>query len=348
MVWQGWLGQNIVAQEIQFFVFVALSVHNITLFVYQTKIIFQRTKLRKAPVVPFEWTVIFALFIGSIFAVLSTTRHLIHTTSDASCYTMMTTIIFTLYLTKLMFDLFVLERLLLITESSTLSRIINLAVLFLVLVIATILMFIYNDPYYDDIIQLCQYYIPIHVQIPMFIIESMLVTVLFVTFTRKLNGVDKTNHLLKKCSVLGLVGIVTSQVSYTLSMLVGVPGIIFALDNVINSWCMVLTFHESALFYAKICGPLDDCVGSRCVSCYTCNCCCLIINNHNETDFAGNINETFNTNVSEAVLDTGRVFSTAKTPPIPSAAEITTTESAPPIGTRPRLLKIQSITTSTP
>eukprot|EP01083_Nonionella_stella_P184015 666618_1 len=347
MVWQGWLGQNSLTQRILFFVLLPVGIHNMSIFIYQTRLIFHRRNSRKGPMLPYEWILIITLFFGSLYTIIYYTRFLSHATSDAACRIIMSSIVFTLFLFKFMFDLFVLERLFLIAKFSRIVLVLSrIALLSLVTISATV-NWIRNDAYYDDSIQLCQYNAPIQAKVAYFVIESMIVTIFAMTFARKLNGMGFENdakYLVKKYMILSVVGIVTSQFAYVMSMIVGVSALFMALDIAINCWCMLLTFQDNKLLYDKICGPLDHCVGDKCISCCTCNCCLSEMNHSSDGTEVSDIDagkDKAKPKGSEGVI-------VHNTPSVILYISTTYTESTsdPNIGAKPRLVKIPSITTS--
>eukprot|EP01083_Nonionella_stella_P118186 352787_1 len=217
MHWNGLFGENRQVQQIQLYFCIVVGIHHIAVLFYQMRVTFRRQKARKTPILSIEWIVLITLFVGLLFPVLFTALHLINTTSDTVCHIMTKSIITTALLSKFMFELFVLERLFLIIKSPpNCLRIVPVSWV----VVAVVVTFNYSDIYYDDSIQLCGWQIStpsLITRILVFCSDAIICVTFAVLFARKLNVLDvemNVTHLLRKCMILSLFGIVSSFVSY--------------------------------------------------------------------------------------------------------------------------------------
>ena len=80
----------------------------------------------------------------------------------------------------------------------------------------------------------------------------------------------------RKSTILGLVGLITSEIAIICIAVTDLPHLWLPMDAVINSWGIMLIFHEYASIYNTMCCCCDRAVSVRCLSCYSCHCCCRI------------------------------------------------------------------------
>eukprot|EP01084_Bolivina_argentea_P073197 132830_1 len=86
--------------------------------------------------------------------------------------------------------------------------------------------------------------------------------------------------LLNRLIVLSVAAVLVTQLSYALSAVFTMGTIWSLLDTVVHSWCVILTFNtHSPVFCGRVCGLLQRLVTAKCLSLYSCDCCCKITSN---------------------------------------------------------------------
>ena len=86
----------------------------------------------------------------------------------------------------------------------------------------------------------------------------------------------------KKSTLLTLSAILTTILSLIVIGFLGQSSMCAAIDSMVNCWCIMLMFAIHNKLYNIICGKTELLIHSKCLSCYSCNCCCRItINNTN-------------------------------------------------------------------
>ena len=99
-----------------------------------------------------------------------------------------------------------------------------------------------------------------------------------ILFSRRLLSIESnTNNkkytLLKRCLLLNIIAIISTQLTFVLIPTLGFASLWLSLDAAINSWCILLSFTEYNKIYWKVFGKLHNCIGHKCLLCYTCYCC---------------------------------------------------------------------------
>eukprot|EP01084_Bolivina_argentea_P021824 40569_1 len=297
MASNGLLGNNITAQWIQLVICIVISVHNMIILVWHTKTVFYR---RKTLILFNEWISIFILFVALLFPISFSVKYT-HFTSDIVCNIIFIIVMCSYSLSKLAFYCFLLERLFLVIEFKRYKVILSRVVIISWTISSTCLLCVSGGGYYDVIIGSCRPKFPVYIVMNGFLSDLIISIVILIVLSRKIKTFYfrqdvQISGLLKKCTLLSLIGIITTQLTMLISLIIGIGGIWFSLDIAINNWCMILTFHVNALLYSKICGYLDSCVGNKCLSCFSCNCCCCRIKNEKKKEMLDvNIkNETTN------------------------------------------------------
>ena len=100
---------------------------------------------------------------------------------------------------------------------------------------------------------------------------------------------DATYKVLTKSTLLTFIALLSTQLQLLVTGLIGLRGMLSCIDTVINGWCVMLMFARYSHIYDKFgCMKMEKCVTIKCLSCYSCNYCCLALDVKN---IGENINE---------------------------------------------------------
>lgn len=91
------------------------------------------------------------------------------------------------------------------------------------------------------------------------------------------NEKDATFKILTKSTLLTFIALLSTQFTLISIALLGSGAVFGCLDSIINGWCCMLMFASYGNIYSKklLCGKLEKLITIRCLSCYSCNCCCF-------------------------------------------------------------------------
>jgi len=88
----------------------------------------------------------------------------------------------------------------------------------------------------------------------------------------------KTMKIARKSTVLTVVALISSELALCCIVLTKIVHIWLAVDCVINGWCIMLIFQVHSRMFDAMCCLCHTLVDTRCLSCYSCHCCCRIQN----------------------------------------------------------------------
>ena len=99
-----------------------------------------------------------------------------------------------------------------------------------------------------------------------------------ILFSRRLLLIESSSNnsqhtLLKRCLILSVFSIIILLFHFLLTIILGLGKLWTVLDVTMNSWCILLSFTEYDKIYWKVFGKLHNCIGHKCLLCYTCYCC---------------------------------------------------------------------------
>ena len=86
------------------------------------------------------------------------------------------------------------------------------------------------------------------------------------------NANDSALEVIRKSTLLSLVALLTTELSLAL-MVFGVTQLWISMDCMVNCWCILLIFRLHDRIFQSLCCLCQRCIGVRCLSCYSCNCC---------------------------------------------------------------------------
>eukprot|EP01084_Bolivina_argentea_P069185 125941_1 len=174
-------------------------------------------------------------------------------------------------------------------------------------IVMVVLCLIFGDGYYNTITNSCKSNYPFWMAAFAAFIDIICCSIISILFARRLlilhlatpatpstlqnsseTQVASTNNnsamyktrtfhgILSKSTLLTLIALLTTPLSLILASIVGITGTWVSLDAMVNIWCVILMFSAYDTLYKIICHHMDKCISIRCLSCYSCTCCCKL------------------------------------------------------------------------
>ena len=215
--------------------------------------------------------------------------------------------------TKIILYLLFLERLFTVFVGSSLqfkkSHVIISRIIFLIYLISTLsLILLYGDGKYNYMTESCKSDWPFFLNGIAVTCDFTTCTIVSVLFARRLLSMSiarmkndkfkkQTSNsaissvmddeflwtVIRKSTLLSWIALFTTSFSLIVMSILGITATWIMLDTMVNCWCIILMFREYKLLYIKICGKLESYISIYCLSCYSCNYCCSIEKDENQT-----------------------------------------------------------------